>query len=127
MADEPGSDESDLKGMHDLGIALRNEGYKLDFGASRSTDFEDHVTQAKALLDVDDLDGCFVLTHRDDQISYVGSVDAANPFTDDITHLEMLGVHFRTVLTKTSLSTTELVDAIVDEALAAGEVDDNAE
>jgi hypothetical protein len=115
-------DTPDLKAVHDLQTALRNEGYTVGFGADDVVaDFDDHVHDAQAQLDADDLAAFFVIAHREGQTDYASSVIVDDEVAWGVTQIQLLGAHFRTVLDALPLDTTDLIDAMVDEALTLDE------
>lgn len=117
--------ESDVKTAHDLATALRNEGYTIGFDSSDVVDdFGAHVSAGQELLDADDLAAHFVVAHREGQTDYSSSVIVDEPVAYGVVQIEMLGAHFRTVLETLPLDTTELIDAMVDEALAIDDMGD---
>lgn len=119
---------SDVKAVHDLSVSLRNDGYTVGFDSSDVVeDFDDHVEAGRELLDADDLGGYFVVAHRQGQTDYASSVIVRDPVAHGVVQIEMLGAHFRTVLEALPLNTTELVEAIVDEALTVDDMEDDDE
>lgn len=124
MSDHP----SDVKAAHDLVTALRNEGHTVGFESGDLVDaFDDHVERAQAQLDADDLAAFYVIAHRQGQTDYSSSVVVDDSVIWGLIQVEMLGAHFRTVLESLPLDTTELIDAMVDEALAIDEIGEGAE
>jgi hypothetical protein len=121
MADDP----SDVKAAHDIATALRNDGYTIGFdSADVVKDFDSHVAAAQSNLDADDLGAFFVVAHRDGQTDYATSVILEHDVAWGVIQIEMLGSHFRTVLEALPLDTTDLIEAMVDEALV---IDDTTE
>ena len=117
--------DSDVKAVHDIAVSLRNDGYTVGFDSSDVVeDFDDHVEAGRELLDADDLGGYFVVAHRQGQTDYASSVIVRDPVAHGVVQIEMLGAHFRTVLEALPLNTTELVEAIVDEAITVDEMED---
>ena len=114
MADDP----SDVKAAHDIATALRSDGYTIGFDSSDIVeDFDDHVAAAQADLDADDLGAFFTVAHRDGQTDYATSVVLKHDVAWGVVQVEMLGAHFRTVLEALPLDSTDLIKAMVDEAL----------
>lgn len=127
MTTDTNTDEPDVKAAHDLAVSLRNDGYSVGFDSSDVVDdFDDHVSAGRELLDADDLGGYFVIAHRQGQTDYASSVIVRDPVAHGVVQIEMLGAHFRTVLDALPLSTAELVDAMVDEAITVDDVEDDA-
>lgn len=120
-SDEP---ESDVQAVHDLSMALRNEGYSVGLDSSDYVeDFDEHAAEAQDLLDVDDLGGFFVISHRQGQTDYATSVVVDDNVAWGLVQIEMLGAHFRTVLQALPVDTSDLVNAMVDEALTIEDMD----
>jgi gamma-glutamyltranspeptidase len=118
------SDEVDVKAVHDLAVSLRNDGYEVGLDAEDIVeDFNEHVENGRALLDEDDLSGYFVVAHREGQTDYASSVIVEDSVAYGIVQIEMLGAHFRTVLEALPMNTSELVDAMVDEAITIDTMD----
>lgn len=116
------TDPPRVKAAHDLATALRNEGYTVGFDADDVVeDFDDHAAAARGQLDADDLAAFFVVAHREGQTDYSSSVVVRDDVAWGVTQIEMLGAHFRTVLEALPLETTDLIDAMVDEALTVDE------
>ena len=121
MNDDPPT----VKAAHDLATALRNDGYTVGFNAEDVVeDFDEHADQAQAQLDADDLAAFFVVAHREGQTDYSSSVVVRDDVAWGVTQIEMLGAHFRTVLEALPLDTSELIDAMVDEAVTIDETGD---
>lgn len=111
------------KAAHDLITSLRGEGYTVGFDSSDTLeDFEKHAKQAQAQLDQDDLAAFFVVAHRDEQTDYSTSVVVDDEMVWALIQIEMLGAHFRTVYERVPLEASELIDVMVDEALAVDEI-----
>lgn len=115
----------DVKAAHDLAVSLRNDGYTIGFDSSDVVeDFDDHVNAGRELLEADDLSGYFTVAHREGRTDYSSSVVVRDPVAHGVVQIEMLGAHFRAVLEALPLETTELVEAVVDEAIAIDEYDE---
>lgn len=113
-----------IKAAHDVVDALRAEGYTVGFDSDDVVeDFDEHAGEAQDQLDAEDLAAFFVVAHREGQTDYSSSVVLEDEVAWGLVQIEMLGAHFRTVLDALPLSTTELVDAMVDEAIAADEME----
>ena len=122
MADDP----SDVKAAHDIATALRNDGYTVGFDSSDVVeDFDDHVAAAQADLNPDDLGAFFMVAHRDGQTDYATSVVLEHDVAWGVIQIEMLGAHLRTVLEALPLDATDLIEAMVDEALVIDDLEDN--
>ncbi|WP_254535257.1 hypothetical protein [Halomarina litorea] len=116
--------DSEVQAAHQLITTLRNQGYTVGLDTDDIVeDFNDHTVSAQALLDADDLGAFFVIAHRQGQTDYSTSVILDESVAWGVIQIEMLGSHFRTVLDALPLSTTELVDAMVDEAITIEEMD----
>lgn len=110
------ADES--KRAHELITALRNDGYSVAYGADDNDDFPDHVAIARdALADPDDLMGYHLVAMAEGQTDYYSSTVLEGGTAAALAQIQMLGSHFRCVLDATGLDTTQLIDAMVDEAL----------
>lgn len=121
----PEDDPPEIKAVHDLATALRNDGYTVGLDAEDVVeDFDEHVTAAQAQLDAGDLAAYYVIAHREGQTDYSSSVIVDDSVAWGVVQIEMLGAHFRTVLDALPLDTTELVEAIVDEAITIDPTDD---
>ena len=119
------SDDEQVRAAHDLSTTLRNKGYSVGFDTDDLVeDFDEHTASGQALLDADDLGAFFVIAHRQGQTDYGSSVVLDDSLAYSLIQIEMLGSHFRTVLDTLPLSTTELVDAMVDEALTIDDMED---
>jgi len=115
----------EVKAAHDLAVSLRNDGYTVGFDSSDVVeDFDQHVDAGRDLLEADDLGAYFVVAHREGQTDYSSSVVLKDDVTWGIVQIEMLGAHFRTVLDALPLDTTDLIEAMVDEALTIDENDE---
>jgi hypothetical protein len=118
MTDE----QEETKRTHELITALRNDGYDVAYGTDANEDFPDHVDIARnALENPDELMGYFLVAMAEGQTDYYSStvLEAGTPMA--VAQIQMLGAHFRAVLDTTGLDTTDLIDAMVDEALAVNE------
>lgn len=114
------------KRVHDLLTSLRNDGVDVAYGGGENTDFPDHVdTAQQALEDPDELMGYYLVVMAEGQTDYYSSTVLEGGTAMAITQIQMLGVHFRSVLEATGLDTTDLIDAMIDEALTIEEVDDD--
>ena len=121
------SDEEETKRAHELIAALRSDGYEVAYGAATNEDFPEHVGIARdALDDPDDLMGYFLVAMTEGQTDYYSSTVLEGGTPMALAQIQMLGAHFRSVLEVTSLDTTDLIDAMVDEALAIDEGEDDA-
>ena len=122
------TDESEeTKRAHELITALRNDGYDVAYGTETNEDFPEHVDLARdALEDPDELMGYFLVAMNEGQTDYYSSTVLRAGPPVGMAQIQMLGAHFRAVLDATGLDTTDLIDAMVDEALAVneGEADD---
>lgn len=115
-----------VQAAHALTTALRAEGYTIGFDTEDIVeDFDEHREMAAALLDEDDVAAFFITVAREGQTDYSSSVIVDDSTVWGVTQIQLLGAHFRTVLDTLPLSTTELVDAIVDEAVTIEENDDD--
>lgn len=121
----PSDDPPEVKAAHDIATTLRNDGYTIGFGSSDVVDdFDDHAIAAKRMLDVEDLGAFFVVSHRDGQTDYSTSVVLRDDVAWGVIQIEMLGAHFRAVLEALPLDTSDLIDAMVDEAITIDENED---
>jgi hypothetical protein len=115
----------EVKAAHDLATSLRNDGYTVGFDSSDVVeDFDEHVDAGQQLLDADDLGAYFVVAHREGQTDYSTSVVLEDNVAWGVIQIEMLGAHFRTVLDALPLDTSDLIEAMVDEALTINENDE---
>lgn len=122
------TDNPEVKAAHDLATALRNEGYTVGFDSSDVVEeFDDHTVAAQRMLEADDLGAFFVVAHREGQTDYSSSVVVDDNVAWGVIQIEMLGAHFRTVLNALPLDTSELIEAIVDEALTIDEMETDGE
>lgn len=120
--DEP---SSKVEAAHDVVNALRAEGHTVGFQSEDIVeDFDSHAEQAKATLDADDLAGFFVVAHRSGHTDFASSVVLGDSVAWGLVQIEMLGAHFRSVHDQLPLDTTELIEAMMDEAIAVEEMDD---
>lgn len=116
---------SDAKRTHELITALRNDGYDVAYGTAANEDFPEHVDAARdALEDPSELMGYYLVAMAEGQTDYHASTVLGGGTPAAIAQIQMLGTHFRTVLEATGLDTTQLIDAMVDEALAIEGGDD---
>jgi deoxyribodipyrimidine photolyase-like uncharacterized protein len=115
------------KRVHELITTLRNDGYDVAYGADENNDFPEHVAQACEALEPDELMGYYLVVMAPETTDYYSSSVVGGGTAMGVTQIQMLGAHFRSVLEATGLETTQLVDAMVDEAVTIGEVDDGAE
>ena len=123
MTDE----QEEAKRAHELITALRNDGYDVAYGAPTNEDFPEHVDIARdALEDPDELMGYFLVAMTEGQTDYYSSTVLGGGTPVAVAQIQMLGAHFRSVLEATGLDTTDLVDAMVDEALAIDGGEDGA-
>ena len=122
MTDE----QEEAKRAHTLITALRNDGYDVAYGADTNEDFPEHVDVAReALEEPAELMGYFLVAMTEGQTDYYSSTVLGGGTPVALAQIQMLGAHFRTVLEATGLDTTDLIDAMVDEALAIDGVDDD--
>lgn len=113
-----------VKAVHDVVTALRNDGYTVGFDSDDVVeDFDEHVAQGQQQLDADDLAAYFVVAHREGQTDYGTSVVLGDDVVWGLIQVEMLGAHFRAVLDALPLSTTDLIDAMIDEAIAVDDME----
>lgn len=112
------------KRVHELITSLRNDGYTIAYGAPENEDFQEHVDEARDALDPEDLMGFYLVVMGPEQNDYYGSTVVEGGTATALSQIQMLGSHFRSVLEYTGLSTTDLIDAMVDEALTVDEVAD---
>lgn len=109
----------ELKAAHELTTKLRADGYSVGFDADDLVeDFDDHREQAHEVLDGDDVSAYFLVVERGQNADFSSSVVVDDPVVYGVSQIQMLGAHFRTVLDNTGLDTSELVESMVDEALA---------
>jgi hypothetical protein len=117
-------DEEETKHAHKLITALRNDGYDIAYGADTNEDFPEHVGIARdALKDTDELMGYFLVAMTEGQTDYYSSTVLGGGTPVALAQIQMLGAHFRSVLKATGLDTTDLIDSMVDEALAVEDGD----
>lgn len=115
MTDE----QEETKRSHELITTLRNDGYDIAYGAGTNEEFPEHVSAARdALEDPDELMGYFLVAMAEGQTDYYSSTVLEGGTPMAVAQIQMLGAHFRAVLEATGLDTTDLIDAMVDEALA---------
>ena len=118
-------DEPAVKAAHALVTSLRADGRTVGFDSSDVVeDFDDHVAAGQDLLDAEDLGAFFVVAHRDGQTDYSTSVVLQDNVAWGVIQIEMLGSHFRTVLDALPLDTTDLIEAMVDEALTIDDMEE---
>jgi hypothetical protein len=123
MTDE----QEETKRAHELITALRNDGHDVAYGVDTNEDFPEHVGIARdALEDPDELMGYFLVAMTEGQTDYYSSTVLGSGTPVALAQIQMLGAHFRSVLEATGLDTTDLIDAMVDEALAIDGGDDGA-
>jgi len=115
------------KRVHELITALRNDGYTVAYGTDENDDFAEHVAQAREALKPNELMGYYLVVMAPETTDYYSSTVVGGGTAMGVTQIQMLGAHFRSVLGATGLETTQLVDAMIDEAVTIGEVDDGAE
>lgn len=117
-------DDAKVKAAHDVVTTLRNEGYTVGFDSEDVVeDFDEHISQGKQQLDADDLGAFFIVAHREGQTDYGSSVVLGDDVVWGLIQIEMLGAHFRAVLDALPLTATDLVDAMVDEAIAVDDIE----
>lgn len=112
------------KRTHELITALRNDGYSVAYGADTNDDFPNHVAAARDALDAEELMGYYLVAMAPETTDYYSSTVVEGGTEMAIAQIQMLGAHFRSVLEFTGLETTQLVDAVVDEAITIEETDD---
>lgn len=113
------------KVVHDVMNRLRADGYEVGLNAGDYVDaFPEHVQETKRQLDAEDLRACFLVAYREGHTDYSSAVSVDDSVAWGVIQIQMLGAHFRTVLDALSLSTTDLVSAMVDEALAVDELEE---
>ena len=111
--------DEETKRAHELITALRNDGYDVAYGVDTNEDFSEHVGVARdAFNDPDELMGYFLVAMTEGRTDYYSSTILGGGTPVALAQIQMLGAHFRTVLEATGLDTTDLIDAMVDEALA---------
>lgn len=116
---------SDVQAAHDLTTSLRADGYSVGFDVDDVVaDFPEHKQQATELLEGDDVSSFFLVVERGESADYSTSVIVDDDVVWGVSQIQMLGAHFRTVLDALPLSTTDLVSAVVDEALTIDEETD---
>lgn len=111
------------KRVHELITALRNDGYAVAYGADENADFPDHVVQAREALKPDEAMGYYLVVMAPGTTDYYSSTVVEGGTAVGVTQIQMLGAHFRSVLEATGLDTTQLVDAMIDEAITIEEAD----
>jgi hypothetical protein len=120
-------DGEEAKRAHELITSLRNDGYDVAYGADINEDFSEYVGIARdALEDPDELMGYFLVAMTEGQTDYYSSTVLGSGTPVALAQIQMLGAHFRSVLEATGLDTTDLIDAMADEALAIDGGDDGA-
>ena len=117
----------DVKAAHDLGVKLRADGYSVGFEADDVLDeqtFADHKEQAAKTLFDEDVASFYLAVERDQHTDYSTSCIVQDQSVWGISQIQMLGAHFRMVHDALPLSTSELIDAMVDEAITIDEDED---